>query len=267
MARQKGHVKYVGTLGEVRHFKIKGNDGYFAGLKGGPSAEQVKTAPGFIRTRENMSEFAACANAGKSVRIGLSALMKQMTDSQFTGRLTAIMKKINIEDGSEARGQRAVLVSQQPQYLKGLDFNRNISFNGVFSAPFTLTANVDKNESTLNVPAFNPLNFLNIPSGATHFRIINAISVISDFVFNPATGSYEPAEPLLNEISNISYSPYIPVDTVTTLVDVVATLPNAPTISTNVAVLGSIGIEFYQQVGVNYYLFNAGNTMKIQEVF
>lgn len=267
MARQKGHIKYVGTLGEVRHFKIKGNDGYFAGLKGGPTAEQVKTAPGFIRTRENMSEFAACANAGKSVRIGLSALMKQMTDSQFTGRLTAIMKKINIEDGSEARGQRAVLVSQQPQYLKGLDFNRNISFNGVFSAPFTLTSNVDKNESTLNVPPFNPLNFLNIPSGASHFRIVNAISVISDFVFNSATGAYEPAEPTLNELSNIAYSSYIPVDAVTSLVDVVATLPNNPTITTNVAVLGSIGIEFYQQVGVNYYLFNAGNAMKIQEIF
>jgi hypothetical protein len=52
-------VKYVGTLGEVRHFKIKGNTGYYAGLKGGPTAEQVKTAPGFVRTRENMSEFAA----------------------------------------------------------------------------------------------------------------------------------------------------------------------------------------------------------------
>jgi hypothetical protein len=267
MARQKGHVKYVGTLGEVRHFKIKGNEGYFAGLKGGPTAEQVKTAPGFIRTRENMSEFAACANAGKSVRIGLSAVMKQMTDSQFTGRLTAIMKKINIEDGSEARGQRAVLVSQQPQYLKGLDFNRNISFNGILSAPFTLTPNVDRNESVLSIPAFNPLNYLNIPSGATHFRIINALSVISDFVFNPTTGSYEPAEPLLNETSNISYSAYTPVNAVTALIDVVATLPGAPTLTTNVAVLGSVGIEFYQQVGVNYYIFNAGNAMKIQEVF
>ena len=70
-----------------------------------------------------MSEFAACANAGKSLKVRLSALMKQMSDSQLTGRLTAIMKKINIEDGSEARGQRAVLVSQQPQYLNGLDFN------------------------------------------------------------------------------------------------------------------------------------------------
>ena len=267
MAQQKGHIKYVGTLGEVRHFKIKGNEGYFAGLKGGPTAEQVKTAPGFIRTRENMSEFAACANAGKSLRVGLSSLMKQMSDSQLTGRLTAIMKKINIEDGSEARGQRAVLVSQQPQYLKGLDFNRNISFNGVFRAPFTLTANTARNESVLEVPAFNPLNFLNVPSGATHFRIINALSVVSDTIYNPVTGAYEPAEPDLNETSNIAYSNYIPVDVVTPLINVTATLPGTPTMTINVAVLGSIGIEFYQMVGSNYYLFNAGNSLKIQETF
>jgi hypothetical protein len=267
MAKQKGHIKYVGTIGDVRHFKIKGNKGFYAGLVGGPTAEQVKTAPGFIRTRENMSEFAACAMAGKSVRVGLSALMRQMTDSQFTGRLTAIMKKINIEDGSEARGQRAVLISQQPQYLKGLDFNRNISFNGVFSAPFTLTATVDRNESTLTVPSFNPLNYLNIPSGATHFRIINAVSVVSDYIYNSATGAYEPAEPLLNELSNIEYSAYIPVDAVTSLIDVTAALTDAPTLTSNVSVLGSIGVEFYQEVGGNYYLFNAGNAMKVQEVF
>ena len=267
MAKQKGHVKYVGTLGEIRHFKIKGNEGYFAGLKGGPTAEQVKTAPGFIRTRENMSEFAACAMAGKSVRVGLSAIMRQMTDSQFTGRLTAIMKKINIEDGSEARGQRAVLISQQPQYLKGLDFDRNISFNGVFNAPFTLTAVVDRNKSTLTIPSFNPLNYLNIPSGATHFRIINAISVVSDFVYNSATKAYEPDEPILNEMSNIEYSGYIPVDVVTPSLDVNAILPGSPTLSSNVAVLGSIGVEFYQEVGGVYYLFNAGNAMKIQDLF
>jgi hypothetical protein len=214
-----------------------------------------------------MSEFGACANAGKSVRVGLSSLMKQMADNQFTGRLTAIMKKINIEDGSEARGQRAVLISLQPQYLKGLDFNRNISFNGVFNAPYTLTANVDRNESTLTVPAFNPLNFITVPSGATHFRLINALSVISDFVFNSATGAYEPADSNLNEVSDIAYSAYVPVDAVTPLLTMTATLPDAPTMNTDVTAIGSIGIEFYQQVGTNYYLFNAGNAMKIQELF
>jgi hypothetical protein len=267
MAKQKGHIKYVGTLGEVRHFKIKGNTGYYAGLKGGPTAEQVKTAPGFARTRENMSEFAGCAMAGKSVRVSLSALMKQMTDSRFTGRLTAIMKKINIEDGSEARGQRAILISQQPQYLRGMDFNRNISFNGVLSAPFTLTSTIDRNVSTLTLPSFNPMNFLNIPSGATHFRVINALAVVSDFVYNTATNAYEPAEPILNEISNIAYSGFIPVNSVTTPLTITATLPGAPTLTTSVACLGCVGIEFYQEVGGEYYLFNSGNAMKIQEVF
>ena len=71
--------------------------------------------------------------------------------------------------------KKEVIHFEQNEYLKGLDFNRNISFNGIFSAPFTLTANVDRNESTLSVPVFNPLNYLNIPSGATHFRIINAV--------------------------------------------------------------------------------------------
>lgn len=40
MARQKGLLKYVGTLSDVRHFKIKGQDGYFAGMVGGPTGER-----------------------------------------------------------------------------------------------------------------------------------------------------------------------------------------------------------------------------------
>ena len=177
------------------------------------------------------------------------------------------MKKINIEDGSEARGQRAVLISQQPQYLKGMDFNRNISFNGIFSAPYTLTANVDRNETELLIPVFNPLNFLSVPSGATHFRMINSFSVISDFVFNAATGAYEPADAELNEISNIAYSDYTPVDAVTPVIQITATLPNAPIMNANVTAIGCIGIEFYQQVGTNYYIFNAGNALKIHDLF
>ena len=110
MARQKGHIKYVGTLGEVRHFKIKGNDGYFAGLKGGPSSEQIASDPAFVRTRENMNEFGGSAITGKSLRTSIAGLIRNNGDSQVTGRITAIMKKINLEDGSEARGQRAILV-------------------------------------------------------------------------------------------------------------------------------------------------------------
>jgi hypothetical protein len=58
--------------------------------------------------------------------------MKQMSDSRLTGRLTGIMKKINLEDQSEQRGYRAILISTQHQYLKGLNFNKNINLDGIF---------------------------------------------------------------------------------------------------------------------------------------
>ncbi len=72
MAKQKGLVKYSGTMGGVRHFKIKGLQGDFAGLVGGPTDSQIKNDAAFIRTRENMSEFGGKRNLCKisSCRIG-----------------------------------------------------------------------------------------------------------------------------------------------------------------------------------------------------
>lgn len=156
MARQLGAIKYGGTIGDIRHFKIKGLTGNFAGLKGGATGEQIKNDPAFKRTRENMNEFGGCANAGRSVRVGLNMLLKQMADPQLTGRLTGIMKKINLEDQSEARGYRAILISTQSKYLQGLNFNKNISFDSVFYAPFELTSSVERDSATMEVPVFKP---------------------------------------------------------------------------------------------------------------
>jgi hypothetical protein len=44
-------------------------------------------------------------------------------------------------------------------------------------------------------------------------------------------------------------------------------LPGSPTMTADVSVLNCIGIEFYQQVGANYYLFNSGNALKVQDIF
>jgi len=189
MARQKGLIKYVGTLADVRHFKIKGQTGYFAGMVGGPTGDQVNSAPEFERTRENMNEFGACAKAGKSVRTGLSQVMKQMADSQVTGRLTSIMKKINLEDQTEARGYRKIEISTQRSYLKGFEFDKNVSFNGIFNAPYSLTHGATRETGDFVIDAFNPANLVNAPSGATHFRLITSLSVVSDFEYNATTNS------------------------------------------------------------------------------
>ena len=267
MAKQKGLIKYVGTLSDVRHFKIKGQEGYFAGMVGGPTGEQINTAPEFERTRENMNEFGGCAKAGKSVRNGLSQLMKQMADSQVTGRLTSIMKKINLEDGTEARGYRAIEIHTQRNYLTGFEFDKNISLNGIFNAPYSLTHTNTRESGELVVPSFNPANLVNAPSGSTHFRLILALSVISDFEYNAITNSYEPTSPSLNEINDVQYSGYLDLSAVIPNTTVTATLPGGAMPTADTSVLQCIGIEFYQKVGSNYYLFSSGNCLKIDNIF
>lgn len=268
MARQKGPLKYIGTIGDIRHFKIKGQNGYFAGMIGGPTAEQIATDPVFARTRENMNEFAGSANAAKAVRVAFSEIVKRLSDSQLTGRLTGIMKTINKEDGSEARGQRAILVSQVPQYLKGVEFNKNVSFSGVFNAPYSITQTPDRTSSNLLVPVFNPRTYIKAPAGATHFRLINAVGVIADYLYNPTSKIYEPSQPDLNQLVNIAYSDYIELaNALPADLNVTATLPGAPALTGDVTVLNVVGIEFYQQVSSQFYLFNGGNSAKIDRTF
>lgn len=268
MARQLGHVKYKGTIGDIRHFKIKGMTGNFAGMNGGATGEQIKNGASFVRTRENMNEFAGCASVGKAIRAGQSQLMKTMSDPQLTGRLTGIVKKINLEDQTEARGYRAILISAVPQHLIGFNFNRNNTVEGSFTGEFETSTNADRNSVTLTVADFETLKQLNVPSGATHFRFVNSISVISDYAYNSLTKVYEPIEPALNQLSKVAYSDYIAIAPgVNPEITLESALTGAPTMTENASLLSCVGIEFYQKAGSEYYLFSVGNSMKIKNVF
>jgi hypothetical protein len=108
---------------------------------------------------------------------------------------------------------------------------------------------------------------ISAPSGSTHFRLINALAVLSDFSYNPTTGSYEPDDMVNNELTNIAYSPYIPLNAAYAGSTITATLPGAPVLDNKVSVVQCIGIEFFQEVNGNYYPFASGNCLKIEEVF
>lgn len=267
MAKQSGVPKYIGTLGDIRHFKIKGLPGYYAGLKGGPTAEQIYTAPEFERTRENMNEFGGSAKAGKSVRNGFCQLLNKMADRQLTGRLTSIMKKINLEDQTKARGYRAIEISTQRVYLTGLDFDKSLNLTSIISAPFSLSHVAARDEADLSFASFNPASSIMAPPGATHFRLVNALAVVSDFAFNSTTGTYEPTQPTFNELSEVAYSGYLDLSATTPATTITTTLTTPGALPSDVTVMQAIGIEFYQQVGANYYQFASGNCLKLVDAF
>ena len=267
MAKQTGLVKYSGTMGGVRHFKIKGLAGDFAGLAGGPTAEQIQNDDAFARTRENMSEFGGCASAAKSIRVGLAQIMKQYADSRLTGRLTALMKQINLEDIASPRGERSIEISANQSVLSGLNFNENVSLSGIFNAPYSLTNTPARDSASFTIPGFNPANLISAPAGATHFRLVSAITVASDWKFNATTGKYEPTDPTLSELSDVQFSGYLDLNAPVPNTVITSTLPGGPAMTATVSVLNCIGIEFYQQVGANYYLFASGNALRADNLF
>jgi hypothetical protein len=175
------------------------------------------------------------------------------------------MKKINLEDQSEARGYRAILISQQSQYLKNLVFNTSVNFDSVYTGTLGITPNGERNGVDIFV-RFNSSN-IKAPAGATHFRFVSAVSVISDFVYNASTKVYEPIDTDLNELNSIVYLPYQDLNTGGDItMNVNNTLVDAPEMSSDSSLIVSFGIEFYQKVGSNYYLFSSGNALKIHSI-
>ena len=70
-----------------------------------------------------------------------------------------------------------------------------------------------------------------------------------------------------NELTNIAYSPYIPLNASYAGSTITATLPGAPVLAANASVVQCIGIEFFQEVNGNYYKFSSGNCLVIDNVY
>jgi hypothetical protein len=266
MAKQTGIVRYSGNLGGISHYKMKGVAGDLAKIATGPSKDQIMNDPSFKRTRENNMEFGGSAKAGKSFRRGLASVIKKFSDSQVTGRVTKVFKAINLE-GIGDRGKRNIDLSLNKEQINGFEFNKNISFAGVYTAPLTLTESVSRDESAMDITAFNPWDSIDAPAGATHFRIINGIATVSDYHYNDIERTYEAVEPTLDGLSAIKYTAYLPLDTAVVATTLTSTLAGAPVLTADVSVTNVIGIEFYQEVGGQYYLFASGNAMQVGKVF
>jgi hypothetical protein len=266
MSKQKGLIKLEGTIGGIAFYQSGGE--HLARIANGPSKERIANDSSFVRTRENNAEFGGAASMGKAMRLAFATTMQTMADSLFASRLTAIFREICGKDVIGVRGRRSILLSANTSNLENLDFDDSLSFSSVFNAPFTRSNVVARNDATITVAAFQPSLFIQAPAGATHFKLVHALGVVSDYTYNTTTQSYAPTSPALNTIGVVNRSAATPlVGTATVNFTLAATLPGTPTMTADANVVQTFGIEFYQRVGTADYLLAQGNCMKVVKVF
>jgi hypothetical protein len=186
MGTQKGVFKFTGTIDGVTYYESK--YGPLVRKKGGPSSEQVKKDPAFIRVRENGKEFGACGRATKLIRSVLRPMMKDASDFLVTGRLNKLMFAIKNLDTTSARGERhvatGIMSAGAKDLVKGFDFNAAAPLRRVLKKPY----NVNTGTGVISIPGLVPQRDLDYPTGATHAKItggwvrINFQDVIAELI-------------------------------------------------------------------------------------
>jgi len=265
MAIQRSIFTLNGTIGGVTFYERYGK--FLAKRATSLNKERILSDPAFARTRENYMEFGGCNSMVRAFRMGLSNLIGTMSDKRTFNRLTKQIKQINLK-GTGVRGERTIDVVGNNDLLNEFEFVENSPFNSIFGGNYNVEESVGRNSSTITIEAFNPANLLKIPQNATHFRFVNAITVISNYHYDSELKKYQAVDGALNELRAVQYSAYMPVNQeVITDIDIIALLAGSPVISVDVAVINCIGVEFSQEVNTNHFVFAQSNAMKIAKIF
>ncbi|MHB8261231.1 MAG: hypothetical protein ACYDCN_07635 [Bacteroidia bacterium] len=248
MAKQKGIIPIIGTLGELTFVKTK--DGYLVKTKTTLTKERIMKDPAFVRTRENMTEFSEAAHDGKLLRVALHNYMSNAKDGRVTSRLTQLMRAILKFDGGSIRGRRtvgtAIVLPSAMLTLQGFNFNIKSVLSEVLLAPYSVATTT----GVITIPTLFPANDIIAPAGATDFTL-QAIWGKVDFV---------------NKVFNVQSSPLVHVPLTAPAAPITLTPTTAPTgTGTNVYLLL---IQFYQMVNTIEYVLHSGtfNSLAIVQV-
>ena len=264
MAHQTGIIRYRGSFKSIRNYKNTHDPNIYAGEKGGANRDQILNSPAFARTRENMSEFKGCGKAVKAIRHGLLGLIPEHTDSHFAGRLTALVKIINLQDTAGTRGSRDICFSLNRPLLRTMTFAEKKKIDHELRKCIRASHPLTRIEATLTVNGLNPDPSL-VPGNAQYYRVINHLSVIQDYVYDVEGREYRTLSSL-NAKSTIVYSDYIPVNT-PLLVALKAAFLEGTVLSETDTVMQCVGIEFYIRSGKDGYLPYSEGSMMVWDVF
>jgi hypothetical protein len=264
MAIQTGAIKYRGSFKSIRNYVTLHDVNTYAGEKGGANRDLIMNNPAFVRTRENMTEFGGCGVIVKALRRGFMNLLPEQSDKGFTGRLMSIVKLVNTRDIEGVKGKRSIIFSATRPTLLTLIFNVLENIADKLVGYFVCSHPVSRAEATVKITDMVIKPVL-VPEGATHYRVQNHLSIISDYSYSEINRRYEPISPL-NALSAFKYSEYTKVDAALTA-EVVASFPAGTTPDETDTVIQCVGIEFYVKSGADLYLPLKGSSMKVTDVF
>ena len=191
MAKASLNFPISSALGNYSVYTMKGVDKVVLRSKGGPSSEQIKTAPEFAFMRRNMSEFGGCGKATRRV-MDVCYGIKHLADHNFSGTITQVCRIIMKNDPG-ITGARSILFSKYGKLLEGFNLNKVHSFDSVVRQSPTVSFARSQSKATIQFPDYCPEVNLITPWKFPIYRFIIVLGIIPDMIHNGKC--YAPANP------------------------------------------------------------------------
>lgn len=208
MGKLVSEIQFTGKLGELSAYRMVGCDHIVIRGRGGPSGEQIKHSPKFVRTRENNAEFGGRSRLAGCIAKGLS-VHKPVIDYNYTGALNKLACQIQELDADSARGQRHLALSKRPQALAGFPLNRKQSLDTLIqgSINHTLSRNTASAQLTLPALRYDENFFPN--TSLPLFQVVVSLAAVPDVLFQG--DGYRAVTSQVNNLCDVVASPWYPV--------------------------------------------------------
>ena len=168
MGKLKGIVQFTGSFNGLSFYELNGK--IVVRKTGGFDGEKIKKNANYARVRENSSEFAHSAKAGKYFRSAIAACLLPLRIPYVHNHIVSLFQGILKLDEIQNRGNRTVrngmLTTEGKKALLDFEFDKTQKFNRYF--PF-------KKEVDFTAGSFTVLDFcattLIAPKGADHLQL------------------------------------------------------------------------------------------------
>lgn len=183
-------IQFLGSVGNLSAYRMKGSDKIILRKKGGGSRKKIKTSPSCERIRKINMEFGGRSAVTKLIRRALGPV-RLLADFNFTGHLHKILQPIQADDPINKTGERSVPLTRNPKLLEGFSLNRNRTFESVIRTPVSYSLDKDNRSATLTIPALMPgVNFFPHPYHAIYSFVLT-LGIVPDLHYNAKSKTYK----------------------------------------------------------------------------
>ena len=264
MAILTGIIRFVGSIKGIRNFKKLHDPNIYASEKGFIDKKFYKTSPKFKNNRKSNNEFGGCALAVKEIRRGLLHVIPEMVDAAFTERLMKFTRALTLRDDEREKGKRSLCFSKYRSQMKALEFNKNHKAYNAASYAIKGYHSDSRTAATIEVTGLKMKTSVS-PSGATHYRIMSHMSVVSDYSYSEIMRNYAPTNSL-DALSAYAYSEIVEFGGEYTA-QIHVSFPEGTVLDDDCTVIHCLAIEFMEPNGKAGYRTIYGSSLEIMDVF